>query len=335
VTRTLQQAETLERQWKDEQVAWRVGLPIEQGPITYDELCDRYLEQHQVSAVTIRTLKERLRYSRDAFGSVRVRELRSEEISRWNASLRLSTTTRGHALRAMRQVLEVGVRWGYTAFNAAGPKAVQIPTAPPKEIRPFESWDEVERVVAKAGVYGPLVIFACATGLRPQEWQALEWRDLDFTNRRVRVLRAVQDGKVSASAKTDGSLRTVVLQQRALDALGSLVRPLDGRTPVFPAPDGGVVNLSNFRRRVWQPALDAANLDRRPIYECRHTFATLALSAGAPLEWISKQLGHRDTRITLKHYARFLPAADERALALLDAFGADRGGRKKDAAIDG
>jgi integrase len=333
--RTKRDAQEAERRGQDRVRAKKHGLVVDAGPITYEEMCERYLSQHQVSPVTIRTLKERLRYSRAAFGDVRVRELRPEEISRWNAGLALSATTRGHALRAMRQVLEAGVRWGYLGFNPAGPMAVQMPSAPPKEIRPFESWDEVEAVASEAGRYGALVRFACATGLRPQEWQALEWGDLDFVNRRVRVLRAVQDGQVRASAKTDGSLRTVVLQQRAMDAVRSLPRPLDSHTLVFPSPDGGVVNLSNLRRRVWQPALDTANLDRRPLYEMRHSFATLALSAGAPLEWISKQLGHADTRVTLRHYARFLPAADERALAMLDAFGAHRGGRKADAASDG
>ena len=59
---------------------------------------------------------------------------------------------------------------------------------------------------------------------------------------------------------------------------------------------------------------------RRTLYEMRHTFATLALAAGAPIEWISKQMGHTSIRTTLKYYARFLPAADARAVAALDAF---------------
>jgi hypothetical protein len=52
------------------------------------------------------------------------------------------------------------------------------------------------------------------------------------------------------------------------------------------------------------------------------TFATLALAAGADLYWVSKQLGHANIATTLKHYARFLPAVDERNLKLLDEFAA-------------
>jgi integrase len=328
--RTRKQAEEAERLGRDRARRRQVGLPVERGPITYDSLCETYLQQHQVSAVTKRTLAERLRYSRMTFGAMCVRDIRAESISRWNASLRVEPTTRGHRLRAMRQVLAVGVRWGYLSINPAGPDMVRMPTVPPRSVRPFESWDEVYVVAKHAGPYGSLIVFACATGLRPAEWQALEWRDLDFARREVRVCRTLQDGKVASGAKTDGSLRTVVLQKHALEAVGSLPRPINGRALVFPSPHGDVVNLSNFRRRVWKDALAAAQCEYRPVYECRHTFATLALSAGAPLEWISKQLGHADTRVTLRHYARFLPAADARVLALLDAFDADAGGRNLD-----
>jgi len=94
---------------------------------------------------------------------------------------------------------------------------------------------------------------------------------------------------------------------------------------------GGIVNLSNFRRRVWTPALAAAGLERPPPKEMRHTFVTLGLAAGAPIEWIAKELGHTNIRTTLRFYARWVPAADDRALRLLDAF-EDRDGRNRDAA---
>jgi integrase len=89
---------------------------------------------------------------------------------------------------------------------------------------------------------------------------------------------------------------------------------------IFPAPAGGHIKLDNWRRRVWKEAIEASGVEYRPLYQMRHTFATLALAAGADLYWVSRQLGHESIRTTLKHYARFVPAVDERNLRLLDEF---------------
>ena len=88
---------------------------------------------------------------------------------------------------------------------------------------------------------------------------------------------------------------------------------------LFPAAMGGHINLDNWRRRVWYPALDRVGLERRPPYSLRHTFATLALAAGASIEWISRYMGHADIRTTLRHYIRFLPETETRTLDRLDS----------------
>jgi len=69
-------------------------------------------------------------------------------------------------------------------------------------------------------------------------------------------------------------------------------------------------------------ALLAAEVEHRPLYQMRHTSATLALAAGAGIYWVSTQLGHTNIQTTLKHYARFLPVVDERNLKPLDEFAA-------------
>jgi integrase len=61
---------------------------------------------------------------------------------------------------------------------------------------------------------------------------------------------------------------------------------------VFIAPSGGMVNLSNFRKRGWKKALTNAKVQYSSFDQCGHTYATLTLAAGAPIEWISRQLGH-------------------------------------------
>src|SRR5262249_30967164 len=48
---------------------------------------------------------------------------------------------------------------------------VDNPVRRRKEQHPFESWAELEALAASLGPrYGPMILFAAATGLRPAEW---------------------------------------------------------------------------------------------------------------------------------------------------------------------
>lgn len=148
------------------------------------------------------------------------------------------------------------------------------------EKRPFESWPEVEALAAELGPrYGPLVLFAAATGLRPGEWIALEHRDIDRDARVIHVRRAYRNGRVKCP-KTEASVRAVPLQTIALAALERL--PANERSPlVFPSPNGTHFDLHNFRNRYWKSAQLAAGITPlRRVYDLRHTFATFALRAG-------------------------------------------------------
>jgi integrase len=319
--RTRKLAEEYELAVKNQEQRRRNGLPDEQGSVTYHQLWQKFQAQHQV--ISKNWHEDMTAYSLERFGHLPVRALRPEEIAQWHASLTLSAKTKTHILGAMRQVLELGVDWGYLARNPASRKLVKTPKSEPADVRPFESWAAVEKIAKNASGYGALIRFACATGLRPEEWIALTWTDIDFTLRTCRINKVVVRGQLrTTEGKTSGAFRTVMLPQRAIDALQTLPRPIRSDGLIFPAAKGGHINLDNWRSRIWKEALIAAKVEHRPLYQMRHTYATLALAAGADIYWVSKQLGHTNIQTTLKHYARFLPAVDERNLKLLDEFAA-------------
>jgi integrase len=69
---------------------------------------------------------------------------------------------------------------------------------------------------------------------------------------------------------------------------------------------GTPLDASNVRKALNQ-ILDKAELHRRGPHQMRHTFASLLLQAGAPITYVSRQLGHKDSAITLRVYAHWLP----------------------------
>ena len=96
-----------------------------------------------------------------------------------------------------------------------------------------------------------MVIFAAATGLRPAEWLALEWRDIDLEARVVYVHRSFTKGRLKCP-KTEASRRAVPLQTIALEAINQ--QPASRQSGlVFAAERGGYLDLHNFRNREWSP----------------------------------------------------------------------------------
>jgi integrase len=138
--------------------------------------------------------------------------------------------------------------------------------------------------------FGPLVVFAAETGLRTNEWTALERRDLDRGGHAVTVQRRYANGELTPYPKTARSRRRVPLTLRALEALDRLLPRVD-TTLVFASPEGRRIDLHNWRQRDWYPALDAAGLDRRGPYHLRHTFATEALAAGISIFELARLMG--------------------------------------------
>ena len=198
-------------------------------------------------------------------------------------------------------------------------QGVDNPQRRQTEKRPFESWDELKALAAALGPrFGPPVLFAVATGLRPGEWMALEHRDVDLDARVIYVRRTWRNGRLKCP-KTEASIRTVPLQAIALAALQQV--PTDPRSPlVFPTSSGGYFDLHNFRTRHWKPAQVAAAITPlRRIYDLRHTFATFALRAGISTFELSRYLGTSLGMID-RHYGHLARDGREHAIKLLDTF---------------
>ncbi len=299
-----------------EQARRELGLV---GPISVAELVAVYLAQHDAEPVTIAKLRWLLTKSVAAFGERPITTLRGAEIAAWRMTI--PPGHRFEATQALRQVLERALAWNMLSVNPAR-VGVENPQRRLREQRPFETWDELERVARILGPRtGPLVLFAAATGLRPGEWIALEHRDIDTDARVLYVRRAFTDGRLKCT-KTPRSVRAVPLQAAALDALSQIIRQA-GTPLVFPAMGGGYFDLHNFRAREWRPAQKTAGIDPiRRVYDLRHTFATMALRAGIATFDLSRYMGASLTMID-RHYGHLARDGREHAIRLLDTLHAD------------
>ena len=301
--------------------------------LTLSQFVETYLDQHDVQPVTIDKLRYLLSKATAVFGDRAVGELTSQEIAAWRMTL--SPGYRFEATQALRQVLHRAVAWGMIDVNPAK-VGVDNPVRRRKEQHPFESWTELEALAAAIGPrYGPMILFAAATGLRPAEWIALEKRDVDRDERVVFVRRSFTRGELKIP-KTEASTRAVPLQARALDALDR-IEDGNGSPLLFPGERGGYLDIHHFRPYQWRPAQKAAGLKPlRRVYDLRHTFATFALRAGLSTFDLSRYMGASLTMID-RHYGHLALDGREHAINLLDATErarvrpVDAGGRSVDA----
>jgi integrase len=286
--------------------------------LTLAELVETYLAQHDVQPVTIEKLRYLLSKATAMFGDRRIGELTSQEIAAWR--MRLSLGYRFEAAQALRQVLHRAVAWGMIEVNPAK-VGVDNPVRRRKEQHPFESWAELEALADEMGPrYGPMILFAAATGLRPAEWIALEKRDVDRKERVVYVRRSFTKGELKFP-KTEASMRAVPLQARALEALDR-IKDGNGSPLVFPGERGGYLDIHHFRPFQWRPAQKAVGITPlRRVYDLRHTFATFALRAGVSTFDLSRYMGASLTMID-RHYGHLARDGREHAIKLLDALNA-------------
>jgi len=183
-----------------EKVLARLGPGGRAATMTLAELVDEYLEMHQAEPVTIAKLRWLLGKATAALGEVRLAELSPKEVYAWR--LTIPEGHRFEATQALRQVLNRAVVWGLIDYNPAK-RGVPNPLRRYKEKRPFESWQQIDAVAERLGpVYGPMVVFAAATGLRPSELFALEQRDIDRALGVVYVRRGLRERPAQAHQDT-------------------------------------------------------------------------------------------------------------------------------------
>jgi integrase len=172
---------------------------------TLGALVTEYVGQHNAEANTICNLKARLRYATEGprldgqggWKELPIDRLTIAEIGAWRKHLPERSAWAIH--KGLRQVLHYAVRAKLLDENIA----CQVPNPEPKrrEVPSFESIAELETVADELAIrFRPLPIFAGLTGLRPQEWLALERGDVDRKAGHVHVRRVYTDGQVKLYA---------------------------------------------------------------------------------------------------------------------------------------
>ncbi len=217
----------------------------------------------------------------------------------------------------LRALFREALRDELVARNPAEALRLRLPQGE-KAARALEP-HEVARLLEEAeGSRSPemalLLRFLLETGLRRGEALGLRWEDVDLERGEVRVRRvwAKVNGKPAfTEPKTPTARRTVPLtrglllrlQERRKELLERLTEEELKEVYLFggvrpPDPDA----FNHYLRRLSA----RAGLGRVRVHDLRHTWASLSLARGVPLEVVSERLGHASPTVTLTVYRHLL-----------------------------
>jgi integrase len=188
--------------------------------MSLDEYLDRWLRDAARPRVSRRTadgyagLLER--YIRQSLGHKQLDKVQPLDIQKVYGEMLargLSARIVRHAHSALHNALKQAVKWGLLSRNPSD--LVDLPKVPHKERRVL-SPDEAQEFLKAAGVmpHGLIFEFALLSGMRPEEYLALQWTDVDFERGTAQVQRALVRHKKSWSfeePKTARSRRMVFL----------------------------------------------------------------------------------------------------------------------------
>jgi integrase len=175
--------------------------------------------------------------------------------------------------------------------------------------------DEIGRLLEAAPPrYRTLLATAILSGLRQSELLGLRWRDIDFSDQVIRVRNALDRQGHDGPPKTEHAVRDVVMMPALAQALQTHRRQSafdQDDDYVFASRVGTALHWRNVSPRALKPALEKAGIEPLRWHDLRHTFASLLIRGGANIAFVSRQLGHGSSDITLRVYAHLFDRAEQ------------------------
>jgi integrase len=162
--------------------------------------------------------------------------------------------------------------------------------------------------------YRTLLATAIFSGLRQSELLGLRWTDIDWAEKVIHVRRAVDRTGRDVPLKTRHSSRDVVLMPALVEALRGHRERSRFKEPedfVFASRVGTPLHRRNAWRQAFRPAFTKAGIERLRWHDLRHTFASLLIGGGANVVFVSRQLGHGSSDVTLRIYAHLFDHAEQ------------------------
>jgi len=316
------------------------GVFIEPSRQTLNEHFNNFLEiiKSRVAEQTFNSYEMILRvHIRPKIGELKLTNIKILTVQKVYSEMQvkgLSPRTVRYAHSVFSMALSKAVELGYIVNNPCN--YAELPRQNKKETKAF-SPEQAQNFLqaAKDDRHGLIFEIALSSGMRPEEYLSLCWKDIDFEKGTATVQRALVwrkgGGFKFAEPKTAKSRRTVPLPKSILPRLKEHKRQqLEQRLKigaayekhdlVFASAVGKPLHYRNLTQRHYEKILERAGMKGTGfvLYSLRHSCATLLLSAGENPKIVAERLGHTSVKMTLDTYSHVLPDMQQAATDKLE-----------------
>ncbi|RZO86879.1 MAG: site-specific integrase [Oceanococcus sp.] len=249
-----------------------------------------------------------------AFGERSISSVTQTELEIWRAELgsKLRPKSGNQVLIVIRKIFELAIGDGLIARDPAA--RLKNFKNPRKSVADPFSTADIAALLANADERDPqlanMLDLWWTSGLRPSELIALEWTDVDWHQRRLRIRQAFVDNEI-----TDGktlSERLIDLCDHAICALKRQRRlsPRQSALIFLGATGKPMKDCQMLSKRVHR-LYGLAGVRMRKPYQFRHTFASMMLSAGEKPYYVARQLGQASLVMLERHYGQWMDGAQK------------------------
>lgn len=245
------------------------------------------------------------------FGKKRLDEIKVSDINTWKNKLFGEIGLSSRRVNAIKKVLgtiiEDAVLDEVINSNPVR-KSRPLPPHQQKDIFPF-SLDEISKILNHTKEQNQnLIATLFMTGMRTGELIGLKWSDIDFDRKTINIQRTIGRGIIS-TPKTISSIREIPILNPLLPYIESQfdITGNENSYVFLNQNNSHFFDSKNIRDGLWKQSLKNANVEYRTVYQTRHTFCSINLQNGEDLIWISKVLGHKNPKITLEKYSKYIP----------------------------
>jgi integrase len=293
------------------------------GKIKLSDLFDEYMGgKRNLKPKSVESINSLWRCQINPFlGHMEIQRITKQTLQRWaldavNPETGFTSEIRIlKAIDELSRVLDFAVDSGYLEKNTlrkSNGRIVRFGIEKPRQKHFAMAFNplQLNEIAKHHGENSTMFWVMALCGLRWGEMAGLQVQDVAQDGSRITVCRSISEvgGEFYEQPTKNNLSRSIPVPENLQDELLFQCIGKNSNELVFSNKNGNPMSISNYRNRIYLPALEKAGIERRRIHDLRATCVSLLISRGITnILSISRMVGHSDPSVTLRHYAHLFP----------------------------